>query len=434
MALPAFNMRQLLEAGVHFGHQTHRWNPKMGSYIFGARNKIHIIDLAQTVPLLHQALVTVSDVVAKGGRVLFVGTKRQATDVISDAAKSSAQYYINHRWLGGTLTNWKTISNSIKRLRVLEELLSADSQGLTKKELLKLTRERDKLERSLGGIKDMGGLPDILFVVDTNKEAIAVAEARKLKIPVIGVIDSNSDPDCVDIPIPGNDDAGRAITLYCDLIAKAAIDGIERGQGEAGIDIGESEEAPAEPAIKEVATKGEAKANGEGAPLDVVAEPEPAPEKKSAKAADDESAKADDKAGKADDRAGKTEDDAAKADKKVAKADKKPGKADKTAAKADDKEPEAGKTEQKDASEDSDAKTFKLLDKPKGDPDDLKKISGVGPVLEKKLNGLGIYHFWQIAELTEEQITEVDSALSFKGRITRDDWISQAKTFKDEKN
>ncbi|GBF28413.1 30S ribosomal protein S2 [bacterium MnTg02] len=427
MALPAFNMRQLLEAGVHFGHQTHRWNPKMGSYIFGARNKIHIIDLAQTVPLLHQALVTVSDVVAKGGRVLFVGTKRQATDVISDAAKSSAQYYINHRWLGGTLTNWKTISNSIKRLRVLEELLSADSQGLTKKELLKLTRERDKLERSLGGIKDMGGLPDILFVVDTNKEAIAVAEARKLKIPVIGVIDSNSDPDCVDIPIPGNDDAGRAITLYCDLIAKAAIDGIERGQGEAGIDIGESEEAPAEPAIKEVATKGEAKANGDGAPLDVVAEPEPAPEKKSAKAADDESAKADDRAGKADDKAGKTEDDAAKADKKS-------GKADKTAAKADDKEPEAGKTEQKDASEDSDAKTFKLLDKPKGDPDDLKKISGVGPVLEKKLNGLGIYHFWQIAELTEEQITEVDSALSFKGRITRDDWISQAKTFKDGKN
>lgn len=425
MALPAFNMRQLLEAGVHFGHQTHRWNPKMGSYIFGARNKIHIIDLAQTVPLLHQALVTVSDVVAKGGRVLFVGTKRQATDVISGAAKSSAQYYINHRWLGGTLTNWKTISNSIKRLRVLEELLATDSQGLTKKELLKLTRERDKLERALGGIKDMGGLPDILFVVDTNKEAIAVAEARKLKIPVIGVIDSNSDPDCVDIPIPGNDDAGRAITLYCDLIAKAAIDGIERGQGEAGIDIGVSEEAPVESAIQEVATNGEAKANGEAPPL-AVSEPAAAPEKKSSKA---------------DDKAAKTDDDAAKADKKVAKADKKTGKPDKTAAKADDKAPKAddkkpksGKTEQKDASEDGDAKTFKLLDEPKGDPDDLKKISGVGPILEKKLNGLGIYHFWQIAELTEEQITEVDNALSFKGRITRDDWIGQAKTFKDEKN
>ena len=200
MALPTFNMRQLLEAGVHFGHQKHRWNPKMDSYIFGARNNIHILDLAQTVPLLYQALVKVSDVVAKGGRVLFVGTKRQASDVIADSAKRCAQYYINHRWLGGTLTNWKTISNSINRLRKLETILDneEESQGLTKKERLQLTRERDKLERALGGIKDMGGIPDLVFVVDTNKEAIALAESRKLNIPIMAIIDSNCDPDYVD--------------------------------------------------------------------------------------------------------------------------------------------------------------------------------------------------------------------------------------------
>jgi small subunit ribosomal protein S2 len=244
-------MRQLLEAGVHFGHQTHRWNPKMAPFIYGSRNNIHIIDLTQTVPLLHQALLTVSDVVAKGGRVLFVGTKRQASETIADAAKSCAQYYVNHRWLGGTLTNWRTISNSIKRLKSLEELLQGDHHGLTKKELLQLTREKDKLERSLGGIKDMGALPDLMFVIDTNKEAIAIAEARKLHMPVVAVVDSNSDPEGISHPIPGNDDAGRAITLYCDLIARAAIDGIERAQGAVGIDIGAAEEPSAEAGLDE---------------------------------------------------------------------------------------------------------------------------------------------------------------------------------------
>lgn len=246
MALPQFTMRQLLEAGVHFGHQTHRWNPKMDRFIFGSRNKIHIIDLAQTVPLLHQALVTVSDVVARGGRVLYVGTKRQASEAVADSAKRAAQYFVNHRWLGGMLTNWKTITNSIRRLRQLDELLASGTQGFTKKELLQLTRERDKLDQALGGIRDMGGLPDLMFVIDTNKEAIAVAEARKLGIPVVAVVDSNCDPDGIDYVIPGNDDAGRAITLYCDLIARAALDGIERGAVRGGIDIGASEEPVAE--------------------------------------------------------------------------------------------------------------------------------------------------------------------------------------------
>jgi len=252
MALPDFTMRQLLEAGCHFGHQTHRWNPKMAPYIFGSRNGIHIIDLAQTVPLLHQALKLVADTVAGGGRVLFVGTKRQASDIIADAAKRSAQYYVNSRWLGGMLTNWTTISNSIKRLRQLDEMLSgAEAERITKKERLMLTRERDKLERALGGIKDMGGTPDLLFIVDTNKEDIAVLEARKLKIPVVAILDSNCDPDVVDHPIPGNDDAARAVELYCDLIARAAIDGIARQQGAKGVDLGAQAEAPVEPALAE---------------------------------------------------------------------------------------------------------------------------------------------------------------------------------------
>jgi small subunit ribosomal protein S2 len=246
MALPKATMRQLLEAGVHFGHQTHRWNPKMAPFIYGSRNNIHIIDLTQTVPLLHQALLTVSDVVAKGGRVLFVGTKRQASEAVAEAAKSCAQYYVNHRWLGGTLTNWRTISNSIKRLKSLEEMLQGETHGLTKKELLQLTREKDKLERSLGGIKDMGALPDLMFVIDTNKEAIAIAEARKLHMPVVAVVDSNSDPEGISHPIPGNDDAGRAITLYCDLVSRAALDGIERAQGGVGVDLGAAEEPIAE--------------------------------------------------------------------------------------------------------------------------------------------------------------------------------------------
>ncbi|MCK5933219.1 SSU ribosomal protein S2P [Fulvimarina manganoxydans] len=246
MALPDYSMRQLLEAGVHFGHQTHRWNPKMAPYIFGARNNIHILDLAQTVPLLHRALQAVSDTVARGGRVLFVGTKRQASDLVADAAQRSAQYYVNARWLGGMLTNWKTISHSIQRLRRLDELLAGEAQGFTKKERLTLTRERDKLERALGGIRDMGGVPDMIFIIDTNKESIAIDEARRLNIPVVAIVDSNCDPARVDYPIPGNDDASRAIALYCDLIARAAVDGIARQQGDTGMDIGAMEDAPVE--------------------------------------------------------------------------------------------------------------------------------------------------------------------------------------------
>jgi small subunit ribosomal protein S2 len=245
MALPDFTMRQLLEAGVHFGHRTQRWNPKMSPFIYGSRNDIHIIDLTQTVPLLHQALVALRDVVAGGGRVLFVGTKRQAADPVAAAAKRCAQYYVNHRWLGGTLTNWQTISNSIKRLRSIEETLgSAQGSGLTKKELLQLLRERDKLERSLGGIKEMGGLPNMLFVIDTNKEEIAVQEARKLGIPVTAILDSNSDPDGVTYPIPGNDDAARALALYCDLVARAIIDGLSESQIASGVDLGAAEDVP----------------------------------------------------------------------------------------------------------------------------------------------------------------------------------------------
>ncbi|MFO1171328.1 MAG: 30S ribosomal protein S2 [Hyphomicrobiaceae bacterium] len=331
MALPAFNMRQLLEAGVHFGHQTHRWNPKMQPFIFGARNNVHIIDLAQTVPMLHQALLAISDVVAKGGRVLFVGTKRQASEAIADAAKRSAQYYINHRWLGGTLTNWKTVSQSIRRLKQIDEQLSSGAQGLTKKEQLQLARERDKLETALGGIKDMGGLPDILFVIDTNKEQIAVAEARKLNIPVIGVLDSNSDPDGINYPIPGNDDAGRAITLYCDLVARAAIDGIGRGQGDQGVDIGAAEN----PIIDEPAL--EAAASGE----------------------------------------------------------------------------------------------FKGLSAPVGNVDDLKRINGIAPKLEQRLNDLGVFHFWQVAKLSKEEAASIEKSLSITGRIERDGWIAQARKLQD---
>ncbi|WP_440959732.1 30S ribosomal protein S2 [Oceanicaulis sp. LC35] len=243
MALPEFSMRQLLEAGCHFGHQTHRWNPKMKEYIFGERANIHIIDLSQTVPMLHQALVKVREVAAKGGRVLFVGTKRQAAEPISQAASRCAQYYMNHRWLGGTLTNWQTISKSIARLRELESLLDAEGgpTGLTKKEILMLTREREKLERSLGGIKEMGGTPDLMFVIDTNKESIAIQEAKRLGIPVVAVVDTNCDPDPIDFPIPGNDDASRALSLYCDLIADAVLDGISDSQAALGMDLGESD-------------------------------------------------------------------------------------------------------------------------------------------------------------------------------------------------
>ena len=230
MATVNFTMRQLLEAGVHFGHQTHRWNPKMGSYIYGVRNGIHIMDLSQTVPLLDQALQLITDTVAKGGRVLFVGTKRSAAEQIAESAKRCAQYYVNARWLGGMLTNWKTISNSIKHLRQIDELIAKQGQGLKKREVLDMARERTKLEKALGGIKDMGGTPDLLFVIDTNKEAIAIKEANRLGIPVVAIIDTNSDPAGVNYPIPGNDDAARAVALYCDLVSRAVLAGIEASQ------------------------------------------------------------------------------------------------------------------------------------------------------------------------------------------------------------
>jgi small subunit ribosomal protein S2 len=343
MALPDFTMRQLLEAGAHFGHQSHRWNPKMGSYIFGTRNNIHIIDLSQTVPLLSRALQTVSDTVAKGGRVLFVGTKRQAADAIAASAKRSAQYYINSRWLGGMLTNWKTVSNSILRLRKVDELLSAGSgSGLTKKERLLMSRERDKLEKALGGIKDMGGTPDLIFVIDTNKEQLAIKEAKRLGIPVVAIVDTNSDPDGITFPIPANDDASRAIELYCDLIARSVIDGISRGQGGAGLDLG-AMEAP----IVEDLPVVEAAPAVAAAPVSQILE--------------------------------------------VA-ADK-----------------------------------FELLSSPRGGVDDLSKLKGVGPQLEKQLNEAGIFHFWQVAAMTEADVVSVDASMKLNGRIARDGWVDAAK-------
>jgi len=324
MAIPEFSMRQLLEAGVHFGHQSHRWNPKMADYIFGARNNIHIIDLAQTVPLLHRALQAVSDTVAKGGRILFVGTKRQAQDVVAEAAKRSAMYFVNSRWLGGTLTNWKTISGSIKRLRHLDEVLnSGDASAYTKKERLTLQRERDKLDRSLGGIKDMGGLPDLIFVIDTNKEDIAIQEAQRLGIPVAAIVDTNSDPKGITYVVPGNDDAGRALTLYCDLIARAVIDGISRAQGDSGYDIGASA-APIEEAVA-------------------------APE----------------------------------------------------------------------------AAGFQGLAGPRGTADDLKKLTGVSGEIEKKFNDLGIFHFWQLAELDHDTAHHIGEEVGLPTRA--DGWVAQAK-------
>jgi len=326
MALPELSMRQLLEAGVHFGHQAHRWNPKMAEYIFGSRNNIHIIDLAQSVPMLQRALEAVSETVAKGGRILFVGTKRQAQDAVAEAAKRCAQYYINSRWLGGTLTNWKTISQSIARLRKLDELLASSvAQGYTKKERLTLTRERDKLQRALGGIKDMGGLPDLLFVIDTNKEAIAVREANRLGIPVAAIVDTNCDPDGITYVVPGNDDATRAIALYCDLVARAAIDGISRAQVQMGVDIG----AAAEPVAEELP------------------KPEPA------------------------------------------------------------------------------GLGFEPLPGPRGVADDLTKLPGVSPTIEKKLNDLGIFHYAQIAELSAVAAHNIGEEVGLPGRV--EGWIAKAK-------
>jgi len=308
MSLPDFSMRQLLEAGVHFGHQSHRWNPKMAEFIFGARNNIHIIDLAQTVPMLHTALKAVSDTVAKGGRILFVGTKRQAQDGVAEAAKRSAQYFVNSRWLGGTLTNWKTISGSIKRLRHLDEVLnSGDASAYTKKERLTLQRERDKLDRSLGGIKDMGGLPDMIFVIDTNKEDIAIQEAQRLNIPVAAIVDTNSDPKGITFVVPGNDD------------------GISRAQGDHGIDIG----ASAQPAREEIP-----------------AAPQPT--------------------------------------------------------------------------------GFQGLAGPRGTADNLKKLTGVSGAIEKKLNDLGIFHYWQLAELDHDTAHKIGEEVGLPSRA--DAWVAQAKT------
>ena len=328
MALPDFSMRQLLEAGAHFGHQAHRWNPKMKTYIFGTRNNIHIIDLAQSVPLLARALQAVSDTVANGGRVLFVGTKRQAADAIADAAKRSAQYYVNSRWLGGMLTNWKTISGSIQRLRKVDEMLAGGAMGLTKKERLMLSREKEKLDRALGGIKDMGGTPDLLFVIDTNKEQLAIKEAQRLNIPVVAILDTNCDPDGITYPVPGNDDAGRAISMYCDLIARAALDGISRGQGSLGVDLGASSAPMAEELPVELPPTGE---------------------------------------------------------------------------------------------------TFERLGAPRGAPDDLTKLTGVGPQLATKLNEAGVFHFWQLAALDDAEAAKLDAELKLNGRIKRDNWIQQSR-------
>jgi len=329
MALPDFTMRQLLEAGVHFGHQSHRWNPKMAPYIFGTRNKIHIIDLAQTVPMLHRALQAIADTVAKGGRILYVGTKRQASEAIADAAKRSAQYFVNSRWLGGTLTNWKTISHSISRLKQIEEMLASEAgAAYTKKERLTLAREKVKLERSLGGIRDMGGLPDLVFVIDTKKEDIAIKEAKRLGIPVAAIIDTNCDPDGITFPIPGNDDAGRAIVLYCDLVAKAAIDGISRAQGEMGADLGAAEK----PVVEELP-----------------------------------------------------------------------------------KEPEWD---------------FEQLPGPRGAPDDLKKLTGLSPDIEKQFNDLGIFHFSQIAAIGAKDAHRIGEIVGLPGRV--DGWIAQAKALSAE--
>jgi small subunit ribosomal protein S2 len=272
MALPTFTMREMLEAGVHFGHSTRRWNPKMEQFIFGARNKTHILDLQQTMPMFHSALQALSDVTSRGGRVLFVGTKRAAAEKIAETARNCGQYYVNHRWLGGMLTNWSTVSQSIRRLRDLEARFeSGEINQLTKKETLQLTREQEKLERTLGGIKEMGGIPDMLFILDTNKEAIAVQEANRLGIPVVAVVDSNATPDGVDYIIPGNDDAMRAITFYCELVQAAVLDGLQTELMKSGGDAGAAIEAPVEPALAEVVAEAEPTA-AEPAPAEAVAE------------------------------------------------------------------------------------------------------------------------------------------------------------------
>ncbi len=295
--LPTFTMRQLLEAGVHFGHNTRRWNPKMEQYIFGTRHNVHVIDLQKTVPMLYQALEVLVRVAENGGRILFVGTKRQASEIIAESARKSAQHFVNHRWLGGMLTNWNTVSKSIGRLKELDEVLAdEENSGLTKKELLNLTREREKLELALGGIRELGGTPDLLFVIDTQREHIAVSEAKKLGIPVIGVIDTNCDPDDIDYPIPGNDDAMRAIQLYCDLVRDAILEGIRREMGRSGMDVGAMEQPPAEKlktgAKKEDKKEDKAESKDKATP----AKKKPAAKAKKADSVKKSDSKADDKA------------------------------------------------------------------------------------------------------------------------------------------
>jgi small subunit ribosomal protein S2 len=277
MAAPTVTMRELLEAGAHFGHQTHRWNPKMKPYIFGDRNGVHILDLSQTVPLFARALDFVSQTSARGGKVLFVGTKRQAQEAVADAARASGQHFVNHRWLGGMLTNWKTISNSIKRLKSMEEQLSGETSGFTKKEVLQMTRERDKLELSLGGIRNMGGIPDVMFVIDANKEELAIKEANVLGIPVVAILDSNVSPDGIAFPVPANDDASRAIRLYCDAIAAAASRGGQQGAAARGADLGAMDEPPAE-AVLAAPVAEEAPTVEEAPAVEAVAEEAPAVE------------------------------------------------------------------------------------------------------------------------------------------------------------
>jgi len=386
------------------------------------------MDLAQTVPLLHQALKVVSDTVASGGRVLFVGTKRQASQIIADSAKRSAQYYVNARWLGGMLTNWNTISNSIKRLRKVDGILAeGEASQLTKKERLTLTRERDKLERALGGIKDMGGTPDLLFVIDTNKEAIAIQEAKRLKIPVVAILDSNCNPDEITHPIPGNDDASRSINLYCDLIAKAALDGIARQQGEMGIDLGEAEN-PVETALEEAPAKVEDKIASEIAvePVEVTAD-----------AAEPSAAQAIPAVQAIPTVEEKTEEEKPETSAKIEPEEKSPAQkepdsvppAKETKAEVAEKKPNAPVVDKAPAkaAESENADEGPLFKAPKGEPDDLKKISGVGPVLEAKLHELGITKYAQVAAFKTTDVEKVDARLNFKGRIERDGWIAQAK-------
>ena len=276
MALPEFTMRHLLEARVHFGHQTQRWNPRMGEFIYGARNGIHIMDLTQTVPMLDSALNVIRETVAKGGRLLFVGTKRQASTAIADAAEKCAQYYMNYRWLGGTLTNWKTVSLSINRLKSIDEQMETGIEGMTKKERLGMEREQQKLQASLGGIREMGGVPDLLFVIDVKKEALAIAEANKLGIPVVAVVDTNCSPDGIDYIIPGNDDAARAVNLYCDLACRAALEGMSAQLGAAGVDLGAmeditTEEIPVTSTSNEVVSKTSVSVESDSAATDAAA-------------------------------------------------------------------------------------------------------------------------------------------------------------------